>query len=90
MTYNVLMEIIAWLAIVYFVIKFSLHCGIWFGEKLDKDKRNWALCTTSLFASTDIFYLFPTIGIYYYNPGVEVTFYWLKLTFYIDYTIKKE
>ena len=36
MTYNVLMEIIAWIAIVYFVVNYAIHCGIWFGEKLDK------------------------------------------------------
>lgn len=84
------MEIIAWAAIIIFIVNFSIHCGIWFGEKLDKTKKHWALNRESMIVKADCFYLIPTIAINFFSTGAEIIFYWLNFEYYAGYQISKE
>lgn len=85
--YNILMEIIAWIAIMCFIINVSFHFGIYFGGLINKSSY-WSINRISMIAKNDIWYIIPTIGINVY-PSVEIIFYWLNYQWYISYNIDK-
>lgn len=86
-TYNILIEIIAWITICYFVINLSFHLVIYFRSHTNKSSY-WSIDKTSMIAKSDIWYIIPTIGISIYS-GVEIIFYWLNYQWYISYNINK-
>ena len=86
-TYNILMEAIAWITICYFVINLSFHFGIYFGGLINKTPY-WSIDKMSMIAKADALYIIPTIAVSV-NSGVEIIFYWLNYQWYICYNINK-
>ena len=86
-TYNILMEVIAWTAIIICVIHVAFNVGVYFGGVLN-NTNYWSIKRESMIAKNDIWYLLPTIGVNF-TPSLEIIFYWLNYQIYINYTINK-
>ena len=89
MLYNIFINIVAWIAIVLFLLLLFLHIFILIYYKLTDDVKYVGIRRTSYLFTTyyEEIYILPAISLNLVAQYKSISFMWLKYTFTLSYHI---
>lgn len=90
--YNIIINIIAWLAIIQFVLLVLWHIIIYIHVKISKDYNYISIRRNTTLFETDYkeWYIIPTISLNKTKTSTNINITWLKWNLSIDYMLITE